>query len=543
MKTLSGGTRIRVVLACAVIPAAFVLVLASWHWRAPDDVHVAGLFQGDMATYLCNARMAAEHLGVAYASPYDVRDSARSVFVQLPISLLGLLLRLGLEPPWATQGLRLLFGFGMFLAVAALLRRIFPEERWFWPSFLVVSLGGGFAWLVALVATPSFGIQQVEAGYYWWFLNVFRNLAYPLETIYHAVLFAHLLALATGRWGVANSLLLVAALSNPFLTVQMAGVHVVCAVAGPGARTQRALGVPILALFGVYYGLLLPLDPIGGVLRDAHAEAYRAPLAFADMAVAYGPALLVLPILIFDRAFRARVVQDRNTLPVLALTLWTLILVHHSRIPGAASAQPMHFTRGYLFFGLWVLLLVWLRGLDLPPRLRGPGAALAASILLVAVTLPDNLAFVRDRSRVKLQHTFVWSQPTEALLENLREISPPMRVLTLGEHLGARICAFTRHRPLIGTRYTTPGFAERVQASRRFLANPASDEPIAGYGVEAVVISVREGATVERLRAAEAWMRVFKNSEWAIFRRVDRRLAPMPGRALKKVPVKRPNLP
>lgn len=47
------------VLACAVIPAAFVLVLASWHWRAPEDVHVAGLFQGDMATYLCNARMAA----------------------------------------------------------------------------------------------------------------------------------------------------------------------------------------------------------------------------------------------------------------------------------------------------------------------------------------------------------------------------------------------------------------------------------------------------------------------------------------------------
>jgi hypothetical protein len=190
----------------------------------------------------------------------------------------------------------------------------------------------------------------------------------------------------------------------------------------------------------------------------------------------------------------------------------------------------MHFTRGYLFLGLWVLFLLWVRRLDLAERLKAAGRLPAKAIaclcaivpvVLVVLTLPDNVSFMRDRARIDLPHTFVWSKPTEALLDHLRHVSPPLRILVRGRYMRERICAFTPHRPLLGAPYTTPDHAERGKRVRAFLAEPERDALIDGYGIDAIVLPNRERAAVERLRKTPGWMRVLNNAEWALFRRVE----------------------
>jgi hypothetical protein len=91
--SLSPRSWLAVTLVSVAIPAGFVALLDSWHGRWPGE-HVSGLFQGDMLTYLCNARQALRSAtGLSYASPFDLREPPRALLVQLSSS-----------PSWTLRG-------------------------------------------------------------------------------------------------------------------------------------------------------------------------------------------------------------------------------------------------------------------------------------------------------------------------------------------------------------------------------------------------------------------------------------------------------
>jgi hypothetical protein len=523
---------------------ALSAVLLSWTWRAPADVTFSGWFQGDMPTYACYGRMAASTATtLSYANPHDLRESPPPVLVNLPISVIGWLLRLGLPAPWTEHVLRLVFGVLMYAALAALLRRVFRPGPWFWAAMVLVGVGSGFAWLGALrdasgpwldaggldLNVPALarrwreGVRAIEAPYYWWFLDTFRNLMYPLELAYHALIFGQLWALGTRRFGTSLLFFALACLSNPFVGIQACGVQLAslslaCLRAPRPLRAWLASGA-IAAGFVAYYGVLLPSDEVIRSVQEQHQAQLDSPLTLASLLAGHGPALLAPLAVLLDPAFRRALWKRFHLVPVLTLVAWTALLSQNSRFGLDEQLMPMHFTRGYLHAGLWIVLLAWLQlrlGSATAPR---RGAFVAA--LLAVLTLPDALLFVEDQYR-DMPHspTLVWNADWQQMHDELRREERPRRVLVNSYAFGRQICALHPHRTVFGGPLTTPHYAERQAALEEFRSNPRFEPPLVAWADRALV--QRSDA---RLTAAfvgsRGWRKRLENREWALFERVS----------------------
>jgi len=510
------------------VVAGFVAVLLSWNGRWPPGVYASGLFQGDMPTYVCWGREAARSPDTLfYANAFDIRDDPPRVYLNLPISLIGWNLRAGVPPAAIAFEIRIVFGVLFYALLGALLNVYFRERIWFWAAFAIVGLGGGIAWIHAASGVSdladldrwSRAIRAIERPYYWWFLNGFRNLQYPLELIYHALLVGQLFCLATRRLTGATVLYALAVASNPFVAAQMTGVAFgALLLQQPRPWRHLAASAAIAAAFAAFYGWWVARDPVLATFHAAHVDVYPEPLAWRSMWTGYGWALVGLPAWLLDAGFR-RSLRDRwNVVPVVVLVVWTLLLVHNSRLPFERSLQPMHFTRGYLHLGLWVLTLLWLRSLAERLHVSRP-AVIATLAALALLALPDNLSFLRDQWRIPPHRpSLVWGEAEEAVHRYLRAQPEPLRVLAPDSAMGRLVCALHEHRSAFGTETVTPEFRKRVlslRASRR----EGTPSPLVDWA-EVILVPARGLDWAPKVAGDPHWREEFCNATWCVFRRV-----------------------
>lgn len=517
-----------VYLFAALVPLAFTLVLATWYTRVDPYMHVSGLFQADMPTYLCNARAAIRSPTLlSYASPWDLRAEPRALLVQWPITLLGGILALGATPAQAELWLRLGAGFGMFVLLARMLRLVLPARVFFLAGLLTLSLGGGVAWIWALAQGADLehlrrGIQQVQLGYYWWCVELFRNLMYPIELVQHCLVFAYLLALMRGQLRLALVLLALGASASPFVAVMLFGVHgIACALQYRSQYREHAVAALIAAWFVVQYKLLIAHDPVLGSIMTQHQSSarYNDSMSLLDTLTGYGLVLLIVPVLLCDWRFSQGLFRSRVLVPMFALAAWSLLLMQHSRFPHIAPMMPKHFTRGYAFVGLGALWFAWLQALAARwPRYARAAAALA--LVCVPLSLPDNLAFVVDQYHSPPDPPLLlWPRPTEQLLAYLRAQPGHMRILSDDPVISRQLCAMTEHRSMIATGLVTPEFDQRLARIRRFLQNPADRSALGDWRVDAVLLSKRHEQPARKLSASGDWQLAFENAGWMLFNR------------------------
>lgn len=500
--------------------AIFAGILHSWHARTPEGYRFTGFTQGDMPTYVANARtIARSPSGILYANPYDLRERPAYIYLQLPVTLLGWLLRAGLPPFLAFEPIRFVFGVSMYVALGMVLRRLFGRGRWFWTAFAITGFGGGLAWLLSAIPSPpaTTYAQRVmwhEREYYWWFLDLFRNVMYPFELVYHALLLGQVVALQARRWRAANALLLLGALSNPFLGLQMLGLQ--CGAAAWAWRESARARWVALAIgcgLALYYAVLLPLDPVAAGIRRQHLEALTAPLGLRSLAVGHGLGLAGIGAFLLHRSFRREVLRDWNFAPVIVLAGWTLLLSQNSRIPGLPDVQPMHFTRGYLFVGSWILTLAWLR------RFAVPRWALP---LLIVLTLPDNAMFARNQWVIPPKIPELVLDPGRAAVVEFFAKQPAGRCAgCLDTALSLHISTMPRHRSLLGLPPVTPDYAERRSWLAKTLESPAVETHGVFARVDALIVRREPGGGPPRVLENPRWKEVARNAEWSVIFRSE----------------------
>jgi len=341
------------------------------HYLAPPPgMEPTGFIQPDLPYYMSNAR---EHFdegfGIFYSLPFSPFAESPRIYFQPQSLLLGAIhFATGLDP----GVLFLLFGLLSGVAFIRLALAVFEtafglDSPSKWLTAITMVWGGGLLCLAGAVRAIVTGdlndLFFYDPAYGLWFLNLGRNLIYPHESYYHAVFFAALLLVACGRWGWAVAAAAWLSASHPFTGLQL--LCVLIAWAGLerlwiGNRELPRWWLPSLV------GLLI-----------VHLAAYR----------------LLLPALSFEHRviedYWIRFVQDwtyeiEHFLPGYALVGiaagWQL------RSPGVAAAtlsrpfarlalvialvsfalannefafrpnvQPLHFTRGYVWTGLFLL--------------------------------------------------------------------------------------------------------------------------------------------------------------------------------------------
>ncbi len=556
---------VALVVAVGLVSLAVAVQAAS----AAGATHASGLFQGDMPTYLCFAESAhPETAGLTYQSPHDLAEPGEGKhLVNLPITLLYWLRHMGLSPAGTAMTMRWVFGIGMFLLLAAWLRVSYRRERTALWALAFIAGGGGFVWLAATVGgyghpwdgearlAMSQAVMAMEGRTYWWFLQLFRNLWYPLELAYHCLVFGLVWALTVGRYRWALALQALACLSNPFVGIQASlvalGVLAVVAWRGPkdvrhGARRALVGSLVLAGALALYYGLWLGLDPVVASLQSQHRGAHSDPLDMKLMARSYGPALLGFPVALWvvgcclgclgsSRSLDSRGGGEWTLLPAAVLTLATFLLTQHTR--WVDGLMPLHFARGYLHTGLWALVvgaaarLRWApdrqgqpdsssndeRGIALRVgRALSTKAATTFGVLVLVAAWGGTALFLAQQVRQGPGHpNLVWEAEHAALHAPLAAAPSGLRVAVDDRVIGPHLCGLMGHRSAFGTPLTTPFYAER-QAQLRAFALRGEESALSRW---ADTILVPVGAQAAGMARRSGWRRWFQTGRWVAFRR------------------------
>lgn len=450
----------------------------------PDGRWPTGFLQYDQGGYMAMAREGTD-LGPFprpfFALPTSTDPASPAIYAYPHLYVLGLARLLTDADPG-----RLYLAFGaiagiVFLRLAiALYARAVPARDgaallglglFLWGGGLFVLAGGVASLLQGKVDYNSLFQFDPDGGF--WFLDLGRNLFYAVEAYYHAVVLGLLLALLDRRWLLALLLMALVAASHPFTGAQFLAVALAWAL--PQyliARHDRpplwfaAGGLAVLAIFLAYQFWFLPQSAEHRAIMQQWSLAWTLPLSALLLSAA-----LVAPAAAFTLA---RGLLEPRLAALLAVTGGlSLLLANHELF--MAPKQPLHFTRGYFWFPLFLLATPWLVPLLrrlLQRRRRLAVAAIAALFLLDNVTWLTVQAVQNAGGFGAARYL---SQDERAVLALLGPEDGPALLVSEDDHLCYDALVYTAWRCWYSHEHLTPFAAERRAEVERWAAT--GEEP------------------------------------------------------------------
>jgi len=452
----------------------------------PEGTWPTGFLQYDQGGYMAMAREGFDRSVLPrplFALPTSADPASPSIYSYPHLFALGFVRGLTDADPGR---LYLLFGALsgiVFLRLAlALCAHAVPQRDtaallglglFVWGGGLFV-LAGGLAALVQGQFSYN-GLFRFDPDGGFWFLDLGRNLFYGVEAYYHAVAFGLLLALLDRRWLLALLLMALIAASHPFTGAQFLAIALAWSL--PQlliARHDRpplwfALGgVAILALFLAYHFWYLPRSAEHRAIMQQWSLAWTLPWA----------ALLLLCLPVAPAAVTtllARRLEPRLAALLAVTAGLSLLLANHELF--MAPKQPLHFTRGYIWFPLFLLATPWL--VALLRRLLQRRHRLAVA-LIAALFLLDNATWLTVQA-VQNAGGFGAARYLDAderaLLDLLRYDDGPALVVSQDDRLSYDVLVYTEWQSWYSHEHLTPFAAERRAELERWAAT--GEEPAA----------------------------------------------------------------
>ena len=368
-------------VALALALPAFAPLVGHYVGFIRAGLFPTGFLAYDTPYYMANAR---EHFdaggfSLLYGSPFTYDYSTPRIYFQPLTLLLGLLGRLPGADPGVVFGL-----VGLIAAVVCARIGIALFDRFasratasgkvaliafFWGGGAVVLLG----MLFVILPGPA-GTKLAEppslSGYWWftdladpaggwWFLNFGRNFVYATEAVYHALFLGAALLIVRRRFALALGVMTILAASHPFTGLQL--LSIVLSWGALELLVLRSRVVPwwfvacVLVLAGAhvwYYLIYLPSFPEHRQLQEQWT--IRWTISVAQTIIAYG----IVGGCAWSRLRpAARPREVLSEFPNRLLLVWVLVSLalenHELFLPRAI--QPIHFTRGYSWIGLFLL--------------------------------------------------------------------------------------------------------------------------------------------------------------------------------------------
>lgn len=463
----NGWREIGLRILCVLMAPALFLSIYIVHCKGHPIP--TGFLVHDMAYYSANGRVVFERgNGLAGPNPYDPDPAAPAIYFHWLTWVLGFGISvLGLDPGWLFCGIGFLASIAVSWFTLRLVETVLPDRRFRYPLFFLVMWGGGVLCLAQVALNLASGNSPFNELFAFdpsgglWFLNWGRNLIYPTEAVYHAIVAATWLAVVCDR---RAPVLLGAALlaaTHPFT-----GLHLLLMLGAwfgalsvlRGGRSNLLMTLSLagmLLLFLTYYFVFLPSFEQHRALQSVWTLAWILPLS--AMILAHGP----IGIFAVCRVVAARFRLPDSAWFFATCFLTSFFLAKHEWF--IKPHQPLHFTRGYLWAPLCLISLPFLqRALvwwhDRMPRL------LFWLLILVAgsVAVSDNVAFVGGMWRLgKIGYGL--SADEQGMFAEIRRRNLTGVLLCPDSELSFLSATYTRVRPYYGHLWNTPNYPSRVE--------------------------------------------------------------------------------
>jgi hypothetical protein len=364
-----------------------------------------GFIQYDQPYYMMNAGAHFDKDGfhLLYGLPFSPDEDTPRIYFQPHVLVMGLIWKAtSLDPAIVYLSFGFLSGWICLRVALALFDELFGLASLSqWLVAILWTWGGGL--LTLLGSVRYFWTKDLDDLFYFepaggmWFLNLGRNLIYPMEAYYHALFLGVILQIIRKRYWGSLLLAVLLSMSHPFTGIELILIVVGWALLERcwiGNREVSTLWLASmftlgLAHLGYYFGFLRMFPEHRSVqlqwTQEWTYEIQHFSLAYGLVGIFAFWSLRNLPLA------RTTLSTTRNRLFLIWFLVAFALANHEFAIRPAI--QPMHFTRGYVWMPLFLLggpvLLQLMSRRWGNPFQRWIGATLLSSLFLM-----DNVLFL-----------------------------------------------------------------------------------------------------------------------------------------------------
>ncbi|MBI3139240.1 MAG: hypothetical protein HYZ15_11710 [Sphingobacteriales bacterium] len=353
-----------------------LFLLQHYFYHSPE-LYPTGFTVDENVLYMSYARQYNDQpaFSLFYSNPFDGDPASPRIYFQPVNLLLAALIKTGADPGLSFSLFGLLMTILCVYTGLLILRHLLGEQKNQGLISLLFTWGGGFtalagfgallflpgqtapAWLDAIhIADPASG---------WWGLNWGRNLFIPLEAWYHFLFLLNIYLLLKQRWAAGLFTAFFLSISHPFT-----GIEYLLIINGwlffekivyknKTIPYKYWAGIFLVTLFHTgYYLYYLNRFPEHRLLFSQYSAGWTYSLRIAMAAY----------LIVFVLSFFALRINKRN--PILSqphqrlFLCWAVIAFLLSKHEWFMQPlQPVHFTRGYIWAGLFLFslpVLAWL---------------------------------------------------------------------------------------------------------------------------------------------------------------------------------------
>ena len=310
--------------------------------------------------YLDNPGM---HLG--YSNPFDGDPASPAIYFQPHTLLLAVGMQAGIDPGLLFS----LFGFLMALACIyigiRLLEHLLPDTPNRLVYIVLFTWGGGLTAITGVLSTILSGhlpdnlldsIYPADPANGWWGLNWGRNFFIPLEAYYHFLFLSGIYCIIRQKWRWAILVGMLVAVSHPFTGIEY--LLIVTGWLGLEKIIIRNRNIPwwVLAvhllLTGLHAWYYLGYLPGFAAHRQLFSQ-YSAGWTYSFRVFIPAYLLVLLLALLSLRFGKAGWFNSASQRLFFCWALVAFLLSKHEWF--IRPMQPIHFTRGYPWAGLFLL--------------------------------------------------------------------------------------------------------------------------------------------------------------------------------------------
>ncbi len=525
-----------ILLACAAL-LPFYSVYAA---HAVNPEGASGFVQYDMPYYVANGREIFERgNGFAGPNPYDPNPEAPAIYFHWFTWILGFgVMGLGLDPGLLFVSLGFLAGMIASWLTLQIVRHLIHDNRTAVPVFLLSMWGGGLFVVFKVLLNFAQGepflsdLLMFDLGRGWWFMSWGRNFILPTEAVYHAFVTGIWLSILKRREWLAVLLVLLLAATHPFSGIQhlliLGAWNLAQLIVNLSSRGTSKDDNPVLekslpktdlsplwrglvltvglGAFLCYYFVFLEQFSSHRDLRETWTLEWVVPPIV--VAIAYGPVML----LAFLRMRGSWKMFIPETWFFLVAFVVSFLLIQHDYF--VKPHQPLHFTRGYVWFPLFLIaapkISNWLE------QMRLAQAGIKKSVLFAAVLLMaslDNVAFLSLTTQENSNNLPLSTEARDAF-HWIEEHRIDGILLIPDDELSYMSATFTSARPYYGHKFNTPDYHARKDNVDAW----KSEETLGPWWetVDAVLLPKNDSS----LRLSEEdWESIYENAGFALYQR------------------------
>lgn len=475
-------SRNKTILLSLLLSLPVIMFLLHHYFNHSAELNPTGFTVDENVLYMSYAHqyLDAETTSLFYSNPFDGNPNSPAIYFQPVNFLFAAALKAGIDPGFCFSLFGLLMAIACIYMGFGIIKLLVDNAKDQTLLTVLFTWGGGltaFAGLMSSAFLPGHqypewldGIFAADPANGWWGLNWGRNLFIPLEAYYHFLFLLNIYCLLKKKWVATAVLSLFLSFSHPFTGIEY--LSIVLGWLAIEKLVCRNKEIPywfafvIAGITGIhcwYYLVYLNQYPEHRQLFTQYSAGWTYSLFVALPAYC-----IVAGLAFFTRLKYKNILLIPHQRLFLGWAIIAFLLSKHEWF--IKPMQPIHFTRGYTWAGLFLFAipgLLWLINY-LKEKRKWLLIVLLVIFLSDNILWTTNLLLKKDRTEWEGHIT----NDTREVLEYLKKNSSA-NDLAIGN--ASLVCyllnVYSPANAWVSHPYNTPEREKRMEQVNLFLKN------------------------------------------------------------------------